>query len=168
MPKKRTALLSEQALQEQIVKLLAAWARPDVCWFAVPNGELRNYKTGTKLKAAGLRAGVADLIFLIDGRAHAVELKTEIGMISARQQNFRESWERAGGYFHAAFGLDQALGVLQGIQAFRAGLRFTGAAAMAPSQAKTTNQSARNGRGVREGSAARRASRSPNFVGQAR
>jgi hypothetical protein len=127
----RQAKMSEQALQQQIVKLLNAYARPDICWFAVPNGELRNYRTGVKLKAAGLRAGASDLAFIIEGRFHAVELKTEIGTLSAKQLSFREDLERAGGFFHTAFGLDQALGVLKGINAFRPGISFSSAVSAA-------------------------------------
>ena len=125
----RQASMSEQALQQHIVKLLNAYARPDIVWFSIPNGELRNYKTGVKLKQAGLRAGASDLFFIIEGRAHAVELKTEIGTLSAKQLSFREDLERAGGFFHTAFGLDQALGVLQGINAFRPGVSFSVSAA---------------------------------------
>jgi len=156
---KRTASLSEQALQEQVIKLLSAYARPDICWFSVPNGELRNWKVGTRLKAAGLRAGVADLIFLIDARAHAVELKTEIGTLKPRQFDFKESWERAGGFFHSAFGLDQALGVLQGIGAFRNGVSFLAVGSVSIPSANPTG-----GRRVRKGSASGRASRSPNLL----
>lgn len=123
----RRASMSEQALQEHVVKLLNAYARPDVCWFAVPNGELRNYRTGVKLKAAGLRAGASDLIFVIEGRTHAVELKTEIGTLSAKQLAFREDLERAGGFFHSAFGLVEAIGVLKGLNAFRPNISFTAA-----------------------------------------
>jgi hypothetical protein len=116
---KRTATLSEQSLQQHIVKLLQAYGRPDIAWWAVPNGELRNHKVGVQLKAAGLRAGAADLSFVIDGKFHAVELKTEIGTLSPKQLSFREDLERAGGFFHVAFGLQEALGVLSGIRAFR-------------------------------------------------
>lgn len=145
----KRALLSEAALQQHIVKLLHAYARPAVCWFSVPNGELRNWKVGAKLKQAGLRAGAADLILLADARAHALELKTEIGALSARQLDFKESWERAGGFFHVAFGLDQAIGVLRGINAFRTGVSFT-------------IPNAPNERGVRKGSRKGLASGSPN------
>jgi hypothetical protein len=150
----RTAQLSEAALQQHVVKLLQAYARPDVCWFAVPNGELRNYKVGVKLKQAGLRAGAADLAFLIDARFHALELKTEIGTLSPKQLTFKEDVERAGGLFHVAFGLDQALGVLQGINVFRPGISFT---------------QAREGHGVRRGSRAGHTDGSPKpFTSEAR
>ena len=124
----RQAQLSESSLQQHVVKLLQAYGRPDICWFSVPNGELRNHKVGVQLKLAGLRAGAADLAFVIDGRFHAVELKTEIGTLSGKQLSFREDLERAGGYFHVAFGLQEALGVLSGIKAFRPNINLTTAA----------------------------------------
>lgn len=116
----RRATMSEAALQQHVVKMLQAYGRPDICWWHCPNGELRNRKIGARLKLAGVRAGVADLNLVIDGRFHAVELKTEIGTLSEAQHNYRADVERAGGFFHAALGLPQAVGVLRGIRAFRA------------------------------------------------
>lgn len=121
----KRASMPESVLQQHVVKLLSAYARADICWWHVPNGELRNHKVGAKLKLAGLRPGVADLNFVIDGRFHAVELKTEIGTPSEAQLAFREDVERAGGFFHVAFGLDQALAVLSALRVFRANISVT-------------------------------------------
>lgn len=121
----KLALMSEAALQANVVKLLQAYARHDVCYWHCPNGEIRNHKVGAKLKLAGVRAGAADLMFVIDGQFHALELKTEIGTLSGKQFQFQEDLERAGGLFHVAFGLDQAIGVLRGLDVFREGVRFT-------------------------------------------
>ena len=45
-------------------------------WTHFPAGELRNDRTGAKLKAMGLQAGWPDLIFIApDGRFHGLELK---------------------------------------------------------------------------------------------
>lgn len=127
MTRSRTASLSETLLQQHVVKLLNSYARPDVCWWAVPNGSLRNWKVGTQLKAEGVRAGAPDLCFLIDGKFHALELKTEIGVLSGKQLQFHDEIERAGGLVHIAFGLDQALGVLAAIGALRPGIQLTSA-----------------------------------------
>jgi hypothetical protein len=124
----RHASMSEELLQENVVKLLNSYGRHDIAWWCCPNGSLRNWKVGVKLKAAGLRKGASDLMFLIDGRFHALELKTEIGVVKSDQHDFAESVTRAGGFFHAAFGLDQAIGVLSAISAFRLGITFTTAA----------------------------------------
>ena len=119
------ALMSEATLQAHVVKLLQAYARHDVCWFHVPNGELRDMRTAAKLKLAGVRAGVADLILIVDGRAHGLELKTETGRLSDKQVEFCEDLERAGGFFHAAYGIDQAIGVLTGLDVFRPNITIT-------------------------------------------
>lgn len=122
---RRQAKLSEAALQQHIVKLLQAYARPDIEWHHPANGEKRDKATARKLQLMGLQAGVADLLFVIDGRAFAVELKTEKGVQSEAQSEYQERFERAGGKYFLAFGLDQAIGTLQGINAFRAGISFT-------------------------------------------
>jgi hypothetical protein len=113
------AFRSEASLQMQIVKLLQAYGRPDICWWHCPNGAVLPWKVAKEMKALGVRAGAADMMFVVDGTFHGVELKTEIGVVSTEQLQFREDLERAGGYFHAAFGLDEAIGVIKGINAFR-------------------------------------------------
>jgi len=118
----RIASMSEELLQKHIVKLLTAYARPDIEWHHVPNGEERHPATARKLKDMGVQSGVGDIMLLIDSRSHALELKTEIGTQSGAQSEWQERHERAGGIYHIAFGLDQALGILQGINAFRPGV----------------------------------------------
>ena len=93
----KRATMSEAALQRHVVRLLQTFGRPDVCFWHCPNGELRHRNVGAKLKLAGVRAGVADLNLVIDGRFHALELKTEIGALSEAQYLFGEDIERAGG-----------------------------------------------------------------------
>lgn len=111
--------MTEAELQIHVVKLLAAYGRPDICFWHCPNGELRSKSVGARLKAAGVRPGVSDLNFVVDGRFHAVELKIQGGKVSAAQLAFKEDLERAGGFFHVAFGLDQAIGLLKGLSVFR-------------------------------------------------
>jgi hypothetical protein len=122
---KRTASISEATLQQHVVKLLEAYARHDIEWHHVPNGEKRSKKTARLLKLLGVKPGVGDIMLTIDKQPFAVELKTEIGTQSKDQADFQERFERAGGIYFIAFGLDQAIGVLQGISAFRPGISFT-------------------------------------------
>jgi hypothetical protein len=56
---------------------------------------------------------VADLILLHNGRAHALELKTEIGRTTPAQRQFAVEWKAAGGYHFVAQGLDPALNWLK-------------------------------------------------------
>jgi hypothetical protein len=64
-------------------------------------------------------------MFLITGQNFAVELKTEIGTLSQVQLDWRETFERAGGKYFAAFGLQEAIGVIKGIGAFRPNITLT-------------------------------------------
>ena len=61
----------------------------------------------------GLRPGVSDLILLHDGRAFALELKTERGRPTASQMQFISEFRAAGGEASIASGLDQALRTLE-------------------------------------------------------
>ena len=111
--------MSETALQQHCVKLLNSYARPDIEWHAVPNGERRDKKTAQRLKALGVQAGVADLMFLIEAKNIALELKTENGKMSKAQEAFQERFERAGGRYACAYGLSEAIAALIDIRAFR-------------------------------------------------
>ena len=111
--------MSEAALQTHCAKLLYAFGRSDICWFAVPNGEKRSPKTAARLKQQGVLRGAADLCFVIDRKFIGVELKTEIGTVSKAQHQFKEDCERAGGFYFVAFGLNEAISVLITIRAFR-------------------------------------------------
>ena len=68
-------------------------------YFAVPNGASRSKKKvrgrtisieGQRLKAEGVRAGVADLIVFYDGRAIALEVKT----VKGKQEPSQLAWEK--------------------------------------------------------------------------
>lgn len=121
----RQATMSEENLQIHVVKLLEAYGRPDIEWHHVPNGADRHPAVAAKLKLAGVKRGVADLKFVIEGQPIAVELKTEIGTLSADQLDWRKTFERAGGKYFVAFGLQEAIGVLKGIKAFRQNINIT-------------------------------------------
>lgn len=120
-----SASMSEELLQQHIVKLLEAYARHDIEWHHVPNGADRHPAVAKKMRLAGTKPGVADLMFIIGGRAFAVELKTEIGTLQQVQIDWRETFERAGGSYHVAFGMQEAIGVLQGIGAFRPNINLS-------------------------------------------
>ncbi len=83
LPKK----ITEARLQYEIVM----WAQENGYYcFHCPNGEKRDAKTGAKLMAMGVRAGVTDLIFILDyGQTLWVELKIRGGKISTPQEKFK-------------------------------------------------------------------------------
>lgn len=124
MPPKKSKM-SEAALQTHIAKLLNSYAKPNICWFACPNGEQRSAKTGQRLKQQGVRAGAADLCFVIEGKFVGLELKTEVGIVSKAQHKFREDCERAGGIYLVAFGLEQAISKLIDMEVFRPNIHIS-------------------------------------------
>lgn len=63
--------------------------KPRYTIFSVPNGGTRNIKEAMKLKATGLKAGVSDLIVVMD-KVIFVEVKTEIGTQSQKQKDFEK------------------------------------------------------------------------------
>lgn len=67
--------------------------------FAVPNGGRRDKATGARLKAEGVKAGVADLI-LLRRNAHfaalLIEMKTPRGQQSQSQRDWQRAIERDG------------------------------------------------------------------------
>jgi hypothetical protein len=81
----------EEQLQRGIVAYLGYAARKDAIWFHVPNGEGRSKAAGGRLKAMGVRPGVADLCFVLkDGHAAFMELKAVGGKQSANQLVFEQ------------------------------------------------------------------------------
>ena len=122
---KRIKKMSEGVLQTHVCKLLNAYGRYDIAWWACPNGEQRNPKTAARLKQQGVRAGAADLMLVIDHLFHGLELKTELGHLSKAQEQFQEDLERAGGIYHVAYGLGEAVGILTDIEAFKPGVKIS-------------------------------------------
>lgn len=120
-------LKPEELLQIRLVSILREYARQDVVWFAVPNGEKRDKATAAKLWRMGVCAGVADLVFVIDGLTHFVELKAGKGRMSPEQDDFQQDAERAGAVYHCATGMAEAIAVLNRIGACRLALTISDA-----------------------------------------
>jgi len=92
---------SEHAQQAALFCWAAAY--PELKWmFAIPNGGTRDRITAGKLKAEGVKAGVAD-IFLPVGKENSnglwIEMKNAIGKPSDKQVEFQKDMVRAG-YAH--------------------------------------------------------------------
>ena len=60
----------------------------------------------------GMLAGAPDLIFLHNGEAFALELKSPKGRQSKSQEIFSQRWYEAGGEYAITYNLDEALAVL--------------------------------------------------------
>lgn len=79
----------EEGLQKAIWQHIVLLGNPKAIAYAVPNGEYRSKRTGARLKAQGVVAGVPDLAFVLpDGRAAFVELKRPGGTLSPAQKAF--------------------------------------------------------------------------------
>ena len=80
--------------------------------FHVPNGGHRSKATAGRLKAAGVKAGVPDLILLVPrGKYHGMvcELKARGGRLTPDQRAWLKALEEQDYYPVVAFGVDEAL-----------------------------------------------------------
>ena len=73
------------------------------CLFSVPNGFWVKGATRFNLQMAmvyykdeGLQTGVPDLILMYNGKAHGIELKTDTGVLSDKQEKVHEAWKKQG------------------------------------------------------------------------
>jgi hypothetical protein len=82
-------------------------------WFAVPNGGKRRHVEAATMKGLGVRAGVADLIFIHSGQPFALELKADSGRPTDEQIAFVSDFNAAGGQAAIVRGLDPALHILE-------------------------------------------------------
>jgi hypothetical protein len=114
----------EHLLQISLVDRLNWQCRKDVVYFHCPNGELRDKATAAKLKAMGVRPGVADLIFiwgelvavpnlLILPRVLFLELKRRGEKQSPVQKLFEAECKRVGCDYAVADNIDDAVSILQ-------------------------------------------------------
>ena len=105
----------EYRLQMAVKSYLDMALPGDVVWYHVPNGEKHDKRTGAKLKAMGVKAGVPDLAFVLPpaGQAAFIELKTEDGDQSSNQTAFRLSVRQAGGLEAVARSVEEVESVLR-------------------------------------------------------
>jgi hypothetical protein len=113
---------SEHQLQVSLCEYLRLAARPESFWFAVGNGGRRPIGVARKLKAEGVKAGVADLAFMLPwGRMAFLELKIKGGSLSPEQKQFRDICAALGHPWAVAKTLDEAIHFLQSVNALKPG-----------------------------------------------
>lgn len=94
--------------------------------FAVPNGGRRNPREMVRLKMAGLRPGVSDLVVMYTARSAAlnawtcfsaamVEVKAQDGKVRASQSDFAVFVASLGGSYHVARSVDALAMILVGL-----------------------------------------------------
>lgn len=74
--------------------------------FAVPNGGLRDQRTANKLKATGVVAGVADIIFVTD-EVTFIEMKFDRGVQSIDQCKFEYGVKSRGHDYRVIFSFEE-------------------------------------------------------------
>lgn len=117
-PATRAPPPTEEAIHRAVVDLLARAARPGVAWTHMPSGEARGAGIGGKLKGMGVQAGWPDLLIVIGGRLHGLELKrggdgARRGRLSEAQRDAHEKLRAAGAAVVIAYGLDDAVAALE-------------------------------------------------------
>ena len=100
--------MTEHQIQCALVKLLKLKAFPGVVWTTIGHGARMALSTAKKLKAAGVQAGVPDMLFWHDGECFALELKADKGRASPEQIVFQDRLRSAGVHTATAKGFDQA------------------------------------------------------------
>jgi len=101
---------SEHHIQCSLVRYLTENARPEIFWATVPNGGLRNQRVAQKLKAEGLKPGVADMFFMLPhGRVAWLELKTRTGQLSDHQHGFKTRCRELGHLWAMARSVEEAI-----------------------------------------------------------
>lgn len=101
---------SEHQIQVALCEYLTLNARPEIFWFAVPNGGLRNIRVAQKMKAEGLKPGVSDLAFMLpQGRCAWLELKAPKGQLSDQQHGFKTRCRELGHFWAMARSIDEAI-----------------------------------------------------------
>ena len=112
--------ISEHQLQVELCKFLKVQAQPECFWFAVGNGGRRPIGVAKKMKAEGVKPGVADLAFMLPlGRMAWLELKIKGGSLSAEQREFRQICDRLDHPYAVAKSVDEAVMFLKHVGALR-------------------------------------------------
>ena len=110
----------EASIQIQLVEYLSIVAPSrGFLFFAVPNEGMGKAQSGAgmgrmmRLRRMGLRSGVADLVFVKDGRAYFLEMKRRLEKQSVNQLYFEADAIRAGAEYSVAHSFDEAVNVLK-------------------------------------------------------
>lgn len=112
--------VSEHRLQTLVLQHLALRAVPDCFWFAIPNAGRRSFAVASRMKAEGLRAGVADLcVMLSGGRVLWLELKAGKGRQSEAQKFFQDTCRQLNHVYVLARSLDEAIETLEAFGVLR-------------------------------------------------
>jgi hypothetical protein len=103
----------EQEIQRSVVSHLRCRGARGAVWWHTPNGGFRRRTEAAILKGLGVRAGVADICVVHEGKFFALELKAPSGRSTEAQMAFRDEINAAGGFAAEVVGLDAAIRCLE-------------------------------------------------------
>ena len=109
----------EHSIQVKVIDAIdVGKTHPDIYAFAIPNAGRRSFRTGIKMKAEGLRRGVADIcIMLPEAKTGWLEMKRIKGKKSTTQSTdqlgFAARCKRLGHPYAVASTLDEAIVALR-------------------------------------------------------
>jgi hypothetical protein len=114
---------AEYQIQIALVQFLKLKARPEVEYFHVANGELRDKRHAAKLKAMGVRPGVSDLVFFMHDASRFpvlfLELKARGRGLTDEQRHFRDRVVALGYVYEWTDSFDEAVRILRKYHVFK-------------------------------------------------
>ena len=107
--------MTEEHFQKQVVQALE-YGLPNDVWFTAVNPiPSKTPAVAGRSKAMGMKAGVPDLVLIVDGQFIGIELKTTKGRPSKSQVRCFNSIHDAGAIVHVCNSLEQVVDVLRGL-----------------------------------------------------
>jgi hypothetical protein len=107
--------LTEHQIQAAMFRAFKARRIWPAVMFAIPNGGARQTVTGKLLKREGVKAGIPDILVIVDGEHTFIEVKTEKGRLRSAQKETHFKIIQAGGVVVTVYGLKQALEILENL-----------------------------------------------------
>ena len=112
----KVAAKSEHGAQVMLLNEVRRRGIKGLRFFAIPNAARRSQNLAARMKAEGMRAGAADLVFIAppSGRAYFLEMKRERGgRRSDAQLLFAREMREAGALHEFADGFAEAVSILE-------------------------------------------------------
>lgn len=115
-PPRKKAARPEARLQRTVVQHLLL---NNAFFMSIANEGKRSAIMGHELKLMGMLPGAADLLIVVDGKAHFLELKSPDGIQSASQRDFQARCVMLNIPYKVVFSLTEALEALSEWKAIR-------------------------------------------------
>lgn len=108
----KSGAISEDSIQDVVMQFIATSPLLRNVVIHIPNEGARTIQYGRRLKEMGMRAGVSDLFIALARRGYHgawLELKSQDGLISAKQQQFLDDMAAQGYYTCVCFSIDETI-----------------------------------------------------------